>query len=87
VGRGWKFSRSEAEIRGPAPRLGEANNYVLAELLGFDPARLEAFEEGGTIGSRPEGGGAPGAVSLDEQVELGWIAKYDAGYLDQLPPV
>ena len=50
-------------------------------------ARLEAFEEGGTIGSRPEGGGAPGAVSLDEQVELGWIAKYDAGYLDQLPPV
>ncbi|PKB72456.1 MAG: hypothetical protein BZY87_00485 [SAR202 cluster bacterium Io17-Chloro-G6] len=87
VGRGWKFSQSEAEIRGPAPRLGEANDYVLAELLGFNAARLKAFSEEWTIGRRPEGGGAPGAVPLQEQVELGWIAEYDAGYLDELPPV
>ena len=87
VGRGWKFSESEASIKGPAPKLGEANDYVLAELLGMDPVRLKTFEEEWIIGSRPEGGGAPGAVPLDEQVELGWIAEYDAGYLDQLPPV
>ena len=87
VGRGWKFSKSEAAIKGPAPLLGEANDYVLGELLGIDPARLREFAEEWTIGNRPEGGGAPGAIPLDEQVELGWIAEYDAGYLDRLPSV
>jgi len=87
VGRGWKFSKSEAKIKGPAPRLGEGNHYVLTELLGIDQARLKTFAEEWTIGTKPEGGGAPQAIPLDEQVELGFIAEYDAGYLDQLPPV
>ena len=86
VGRGWRFSSSEAKIKGPAPRLGEANDYILAELLGIDQARLKTFQDDWTIGNRPEGGGAPGAIPLDEQVELGFIAEYDAGYLNQLPP-
>ena len=87
VGRGWKFSKREAVIKGPAPRLGEANDYVLGELLGIEPARMKTFVDEWTIGNTPEGGGAPGSVPLDEQVELGWIAEYDAGYLEQLPPV
>ena len=86
VGRGWKFSKSEAAIKGPAPQLGEGNDYVLKELLGVDQARLKAFEEEWIIGHTPEGGGAPGTVPLEEQVVLGWIAEYDAGYLDHLPP-
>ena len=85
VGRGWRFSKSEAAIRGPAPRLGEANGYVLEELLGVDEASLKQFAEDWTIGNLPEGGGAPGTVDLDEQVELGWIAEYDPDYLDRLP--
>ena len=87
VGRGWRFSKSEAAIRGPGPRLGEANVYVLGELLGVDDDSLKRFAEDWTIGNLPEGGRAPGTVSLDEQVELGWIAEYDADYLDRLPPV
>jgi len=87
VGRGWRFSKSEAAIRGPAPGLGEANHYVLGELLGVDEDSLKRFAEDGTIGNLPEGGGAPGTVPLDEQVELGWIAQFDADYLDLLPPV
>lgn len=87
VGRGWKFSKSEAEVRGPAPRLGEANEYILGELLGVDQARMESFAEDWTIGNLPEGGGAPGAVPLDEQVEIGSIVAYDPDYLELLPPV
>ena len=87
VGRGWKFSKSEAEIRGPAPQLGEANEYVLGELLGVDQSRMQAFAEDWTIGNLPEGGGAPGQVHLDEQVEIGSIVAYDADYLELLPPV
>jgi len=85
VGRGWRFSKSEASIKGPAPRLGEANGYVLGELLGVDEASLKQFAEDWTIGNLPEGGGPPGTVDLDEQVELGWIAEYDPDYLDRLP--
>ncbi|MDP7588412.1 MAG: CoA transferase [SAR202 cluster bacterium] len=87
VGRGWRFSKNEATIRGPAPLLGEANDYVLGELLGVDDDSLKRFAADWTIGNLPEGGSAPGTVPLDEQVELGWIAEYDADYLDLLPPV
>jgi crotonobetainyl-CoA:carnitine CoA-transferase CaiB-like acyl-CoA transferase len=85
VGRGWKFSKSEARIKGPAPQLGEANEYVLGELLGVDQTRMKAFAEDWTIGNLPEGGGAPGSVPLDEQVEIGSIVAYDADYLNLLP--
>ena len=85
VGRGWKFSRSEARIKGPAPQLGEANEYVLGELLGVDQTRMKAFSEDWTIGNLPEGGGAPRSVPLYEQVEIGSIVAYDADYLNLLP--
>ena len=87
VGRGWRFSKSEAGIKGPAPRLGEANEYVLGELLGVDQALLKVFAKDWTIGNLPEGGGAPGSVPLDEQVEIGSIVAYDPDYLSILPPV
>jgi hypothetical protein len=67
--------------------LGEANEYVLGELLGVDGDSMKRFALDWTIGNLPEGGGAPSTVPLDEQVELGWIAEYDADYLDLLPPV
>ena len=85
VGRGWKFSKSEARIKGPAPQLGEANEYVLGELLGVDQTRMKAFAEDWTIGNLPEGGGAPRSVPLYEQVEIGSIVAYDADYLNLLP--
>ena len=85
VGRGWKFSKSEARIKGPAPQLGEANEYVLGDLLGVDQTRMKAFAEDWTIGNLPEGGGAPGSVPLEEQVEIGSIVAYDADYLNLLP--
>ncbi|NQW22617.1 MAG: CoA transferase [SAR202 cluster bacterium] len=87
VGRGWKFSKSEASIKGPAPQLGEANDYVLGEILGIEPARLLALAADWTIGNTPEGGKAPGSVPLDEQVELGSITAYDTNYLAELPQV
>jgi hypothetical protein len=67
--------------------LGEANEYILGELLGIDEARMKAFADDWDIGNLPEGGGAPGTVPLEEQEELGWIAGFEADYLDLLPPV
>ena len=48
---------------------------------------MKAFADDWTIGNLPEGGGAPGTVTLEEQEELGWIAEFEADYLDLLPPV
>ena len=86
VGRAWKFSNSETGIKGPAPRLGEANDYVLGEILGIDPVIRRRFAEKCIIGDLPDGGRAPIQVPLDEQVKLGWIADFEADYLNQLPP-
>ncbi len=80
VGRGWKFSRSEAGIGGPAPILGEANDYALRELLGLTAAAVAALEEQEVIGRAPIGGRAPSQLPMEAQVELGWVAAYDPGF-------
>ncbi len=55
--------------------------------MGIDQAKLKSLAEDWTIGDTPEDGRAPGAVPLEEQVELGWIVEHDPGYLAELPPV
>ena len=80
IGRGWKFSGSKADIRGPAPLLGEANDYALREILGLSAEQVDALTEQEIIGVEPIGGRAPSQVPLDEQVELGWVAAFDADF-------
>ena len=87
VGRAWKFSASETGIKGPAPRLGEANDYVLRGLLGIEKERIDQLTKDWIIGNTPEGGGPPKQIPLHEQVDLGWIAEYQPDYLRELPPV
>jgi benzylsuccinate CoA-transferase BbsF subunit len=41
VGPPWKFSRTPAEVRRPAPLLGDHNQYVLGELLGMAGEEIE----------------------------------------------
>ena len=49
----WRFSRSPASIRRPAPVLGEHTDEVLAE-LGYDTARIAALRTSGAVRG-PEG--------------------------------
>ena len=39
-GRGWKLSGADVKISGPAPDLGEANGYVLTEVLGLPAGEI-----------------------------------------------
>ena len=80
LGRGWKLSGSEVKVRGPAPMLGEGNEYVLGEIMGLDAAEIQALTDEGAIGEQPIGATTPGAVSLERQVELGWTVSYDPGF-------
>ena len=80
IGRGWKFSGSKARVGGPAPLLGEANDYALQELLGLPEEEMTALAEQEVIGAEPIGGRAPSQVPLEEQVELGWVAAFDPDF-------
>ena len=48
----WHFSDAEVGVQGPARYRGEDNRAVLAELLGYDDATIEALEADGTLSSR-----------------------------------
>ena len=80
IGRGWKFSGSQAGITGPAPLLGEANGYALREILGLTPERMDALADQSIIGVEPIGGRPSAQVPLETQVELGWVAAYDPAF-------
>ncbi|HJN88465.1 MAG: CoA transferase [Dehalococcoidia bacterium] len=81
IGRGWKLSENNLCIRGPAPRMGEANSYVLHEVLGRTESDISELHREGVTGESPVGGGPPSAVPLERQVELGWIVERDEGFL------
>ena len=44
-----RFSASANRVRGPAPRQGEHNREILAELLGYDGVRIDALEREGVL--------------------------------------
>ena len=48
----WHFSDADAAARGPARYRGEDNREVLAELLGYDAATIDALEADGVVTSR-----------------------------------
>ena len=84
IGRGWKLSACDVRIAGPAPRLGEANDYVLRELLGLSEDEIEEMRRCQVIGQEPIGYEPPVQVPLDSQVELGGMAGYDPNYANHL---
>jgi formyl-CoA transferase len=48
-----RLNGEQLPLRMPAPLLGEHNDYVLRELLGYDDAHIEALNANGTIGRQP----------------------------------
>ena len=56
-GVAWKMSRTPGEIRWPAPRLGQHNDFVYGELLARTGAEIDALRSQGVIGTVPDGMG------------------------------
>ena len=80
IGRGWKLSRDNVAVGGPAPQLGEHNDYVLHEVLGLSKNEIDSLQQEELIGNTPEGGGRPSTVPLERQVELGWTVELHEEY-------
>ena len=79
LGRGWRMGSADVQIRGPAPDLGEANKFVLKEVLGLSTVEIAQLEKEQVIGEELSGGPASGVVPLERQVELGWIVGFQIG--------
>lgn len=45
----YRYAHSNADVRGPAPVLGEHNEQVLREWLGMDAASISALQEAGVL--------------------------------------
>src|SRR6185503_11050126 len=55
LGRPWRFSAFEVPTPPPGPRLGEANDYVLKEVLGLSETAVAAMAGQEIIGTTPMG--------------------------------
>jgi crotonobetainyl-CoA:carnitine CoA-transferase CaiB-like acyl-CoA transferase len=84
LGRGWQLSQSAVRIGGPAPSLGEGNDYVLRQVLGLRQEEIDKLRLEGVIGETPVGGRPPASIPLEQQVELGWTVQQDPEYQDFL---
>ena len=49
VGIPWRMSDTSCAVRRPAPCLGEATDYVLKQVLGYDEARIADLRRSGVL--------------------------------------
>jgi len=84
LGRPWRFSAFEVPTPAPGPRLGEANDYVLKEILGLGEAEVASMAQHGIIGSTPAGAEVPIPVPVEEQLRLGRLVELDPLYRKRL---
>ena len=84
LGRPWRFSAFEVPTPAAGPRLGEANDYVLRELLGLGEAEIATMAEQGVIGTTPADAPVPIPVPVAEQLRLGRLVELDPLYRQRL---
>ena len=82
AGRPWKLSGTPGVSGRAAPVMGEHNRLVLAGILGYTDADLEALEAEGVIGYAPTNPVGVQRPSLDEQVRQGRLQRYESDYAE-----
>ena len=82
AGRPWKLSETPAVPGKAAPIMGEHNQLVLTELLGYSGEELAKLEADGVIGYAPTSPRGVQRPSLDEQVRQGRLQRYETDYAE-----
>jgi benzylsuccinate CoA-transferase BbsF subunit len=83
-GAPWRFSASQRGARRPAPALGEHNEYVLHDLLGYSSARVRELVDGGALGGPPTDFPRPQPVPLTVLARQGRIRAIDPDYRERI---
>ena len=87
AGRPWKMSETPAVAPKAAPLMGEHNEFVLGELLGYSRGDIGRLEEEGVIGYAPADPRPVQRPSLDEQVRQGRMLRYETDFESQVARV
>ncbi len=84
IGRPWKVEGFEVGVNHAAPSLGEANAYVLRELLKYGDDEIDDLIKRGITGELEDVERRPAPLSLDDFVRLGRLAQVDSHYHERL---
>ncbi|MBI4310136.1 MAG: CoA transferase [Chloroflexi bacterium] len=85
MGRPWQLSKAQVKVKRPAPKLGEHNEQMLAEVLGLDEDKMGELEDEGVIGVIPQNARrVPAVRNFDEDVRNGVFAYRDPDYKQKL---
>jgi crotonobetainyl-CoA:carnitine CoA-transferase CaiB-like acyl-CoA transferase len=76
----WYAATSIIKVRGPAPDLGEANDYVLHDLLGFDSAHAAGLRSRGVIRDEPLAPPQVHPFDLRAMLSTGELRAVDEGF-------
>ncbi len=76
----WRFSASDRGARRPAPALGEHNEHVLRDVLGYSAARVAEVSASGALGGPPADFPHPRPVPLTVLARQGRIRELDPEY-------
>ena len=82
--RPWKFSKTPAVHRTPAPTLGRDNRFVLRDIIGASPSHIDAMQDRGAIGTAPPNPRPPRIVSVEEQLRRRQIFAHDPNHRENL---
>ena len=82
--RPWKFSETPGSLRSAAPTLGQHNRFVLSDIMGVSPRRIEEMQARGAIGTAPPSPRPARIVSIEEQLRRGQIISHDPNHRDNL---
>ena len=84
VSRPWKMSKTPAFIHGSAPALGEANEYVMDELLGWSEEDIARLYEMDVMAKEPANQSTRKPMDLEGQLQKGIFAEIDPDYKKHL---
>ena len=84
MGRPWQLSKTPISIRGPGPKLGQHNQEVIRDVLGYSEARHTDLLQLGIIADQPTSPPPLPTRSMDELVKQGSLAYHDPLYKKKL---
>jgi crotonobetainyl-CoA:carnitine CoA-transferase CaiB-like acyl-CoA transferase len=83
----WQSAGTPPRVRGAAPNLGEANHYVLGELLGISSTRIAELEERKVVSGTPVPRPFVPPLSYDVQLATGELRFVDPDFREVAGPI
>ncbi len=80
VSRPWKLTDTPSYIRRPAPKLGEQNEYLMGELLGWSEADVARLYELDVMGKRPANAGERKPMDTEAALKEGTLSQVDPDF-------